>query len=111
MSGIKSVFGGAGIRDGSPFGTPEGLEQLFEILKQYGVKTIDTAQLYGPSEGLLGTAKAGEQFIIDTKATGGFVPGSGTKDGIITGVQESLKKLHVKKVTSLLSAESNAILS
>lgn len=101
MTGIKSVFGGAGIREGSSYANEDGLKQLFKILKQYEVTTIDTAQLYGISEETLGKAKAGDQFIVDTKATGGFVAGSGTKSGIIEGVKESQKKLGMQKVWSV----------
>lgn len=98
MTGIKVVFGGAGISEGRPFSSVEDVKEVLTVLKENGVDTVDTAQLYGTSEELLGKASAAESFTIDTKATGGFVAGSGTKDGITTGVKESLRKLGTKKV-------------
>jgi diketogulonate reductase-like aldo/keto reductase len=68
-SGIKTVFGGGSVGFGV-FKTVEECHEVFKILKAHGVETIDTAQLYGDSEKILGEAKAGEQFIIDTKTPG-----------------------------------------
>lgn len=100
MTGIKVVFGGANLQRDRPFGTVEAVKEILTVLKENSVDTIDSAQLYGASEELLGEASAGDSFIIDTKATGGFVEGSGTKDGIISGAKESLRRLALKKVCS-----------
>ncbi|KAI5193571.1 hypothetical protein AUEXF2481DRAFT_31281 [Aureobasidium subglaciale EXF-2481] len=91
-SGIKTIFGGAGVGRGA-FQTVEDCHEVFKTLKAYGVETIDTAQLYGASEQVLGEAKAGEQFIVDTKTPGGFNPQANTKDAILENGHESSKKL------------------
>jgi len=101
MPGIKNAFGGAQIRDDRPggqFNTEERVKELLKVLKEGDVPIIDSAQLYGNSEEFLGKVNAGDEFIIDTKAKGGFEPGTATKEGIIKGAKESLEKLKVKKV-------------
>ena len=55
--------------------------------------TIDTANLYGESEKILGEANAGEKFTIDTKTRGGFNPGGGTKDNIFAEAKQSKELL------------------
>lgn len=85
------MFGGASV--GSSFKTVEDCHEVFKTLKAHGVDVIDTAQLYGDSEKILGEAKAGEQFIIDTKTPGGFAPQNNTPDVIIKNGHESSKKL------------------
>jgi aflatoxin B1 aldehyde reductase len=99
MSGVKVIFGGAMIRGAGPFKTSEDVEALFPVLKKYDIKAIDTAQLYGDSELMLGNADAGSQFVIDTKWKGGFVPGSSTKEDIIRYAEESMKRLKMDKVS------------
>lgn len=98
MSGsrIKTVFGGAGF--GSKFKAVPECHEVFETLKAHSVDTIDTAQLYGPSEQLLGEAKAGDKFTLDTKTPGGFNPQTNDKDSIIKRGHESLEKLGVSQV-------------
>jgi len=96
--GIKVVFGGAMVSKGRAFEDEKSIKELLELLKKEGVKNIDTAQLYGESEELLGEAGAAKEFIIDTKAKGGFAPGSPTKENIINDAKESMKKLATDKV-------------
>ncbi|CAD0091772.1 unnamed protein product [Aureobasidium vineae] len=92
-SGIKTVFGGGAVGYGA-YKTVEECHDIFKILKAHNVDTIDTAQLYGDSEKILGEAKAGDQFIIDTKTPGGFGPPANTApDVIIANGHESSKKL------------------
>jgi aflatoxin B1 aldehyde reductase len=91
-SGIKTVFGGGSVGFGV-FKTVEECHEVFKILKAHGVETIDTAQLYGDSEKILGEAKAGEQFIIDTKTPGGFSSQPDTSDVIVKNGHESSKIL------------------
>ncbi|KAK8213475.1 hypothetical protein M8818_002777 [Zalaria obscura] len=98
MSGIKIVFGGGPIQSNRAFGTVEILQEVFKILKDGGVTTIDTARVYGESEDLLGAAHAGDHFIIDTKAPGVMAPGSVTRDGIAKVAAESLSKLGLDQV-------------
>ena len=98
MSGIKQVFGGAGIKDDSAYASIEAMKELLDVLRSGGVKVIDTAQLYGSSEEWLGKVKAGDSFTVDTKAVGGFEPGSGTKEKIVAGAKKSLERLQTNKV-------------
>ena len=99
MSGLPFVvaFGGAGFGNQEKFGKPEDTKPLFDGLNKYGVDRIDTAQLYGNSETLLGQAKAGEK-LLDTKWMGGFKSGSATKDNVVSSAKESIQKLGVDKV-------------
>ncbi len=100
--GIKVVFGGAMVNKDRAFKDEHALRELFAVLKKEGVNTIDTAQLYGDSEEMLGNAGAPKEFIIDTKAKGGFAPGSPTKENIIKDANESMKKLGTEQVGKLL---------
>lgn len=97
--GIKIVFGGASI--GTQYEGEEVIKGLLDKLVSLNVSTIDTAQLYGESEALLGQCGAGERFTLDTKAPGGFDPGSGTEEAIVEKGLESLKKLKVDQVRIL----------
>ena len=99
MAGIKIVLVGATFQRTRAFGTVQAVQEVLDVLKAGGVDTIDTAQIYGDSETLIGEADAGASFIIDTKAAGGFNAGSPTKDGIIAGAKESLQKLRVAQVS------------
>jgi aflatoxin B1 aldehyde reductase len=100
MAGVKVIFGGATINTGRAFESKEEIETLFAALKKYDVKAIDTAQLYGESETLLGSVNAGSQFIIDTKWKGGFAAGSPTKENIVKDADESMEKLKMDKVSN-----------
>ncbi len=97
MSGIKLVFGGATITSGATFGKEEDIKELYDVLEAGGCKAIDTAQLYGDSQELLGKTKAGDRFAIDTKWLGGAVPGSLTPENVVAGAKDSVQKLDVKK--------------
>ncbi|KAB8071342.1 putative aldehyde reductase [Aspergillus leporis] len=94
----KLIFGGAAISTGLSFSTPEQATQLLDLLEQEGIQQIDTAQLYGNSEEFLGSLKAGDRFIIDTKHVGGWVEGSSSREEVVKRGEESLKKLGVEKV-------------
>ena len=100
MAGIKVAFGGAVVVKGRLGDDESTVHALYDMLEKYDVKIIDTAQFYGESEQVLGQTSAGKRFIIDTKAPGGFVPGSATKENIMSSAKESLKKLNVDKVSA-----------
>jgi aflatoxin B1 aldehyde reductase len=100
MSGLKVIFGGAMISTGRAFSSKDDLDAVFALLKKHDVKVIDTAQLYGDSEELLGSVNAGSQFIIDTKWKGGFVEGSATKENVTSDAEASIKKLRTDKVSN-----------
>ncbi|KAH7357073.1 NADP-dependent oxidoreductase domain-containing protein [Rhexocercosporidium sp. MPI-PUGE-AT-0058] len=87
------VFGTAGVR---AFST-EQLTEVFDILDKHNVKQLDTARIYGPSEGILGSAGAPKRFIVSTKANG-FAPGSMGKQGVLESIETSLKELQAEQV-------------
>ncbi|KAF2210829.1 hypothetical protein CERZMDRAFT_121672 [Cercospora zeae-maydis SCOH1-5] len=94
MSGIKVVFGGAGINNGRALADVAALKRAFEILLAARVQTIDTANLYGDSEAILSEAGAPGRFTLDTKTRGGFNPASGASRGnILAEAQNSREKL------------------
>lgn len=112
MSGIKLVFGGAGINPGATaFGDISTLKEGFEKLKAAGVKNLDTANLYGQSETILSEAGAPELFTIDTKTRGGFnKEGGGKKDAIIKEAQNSKEKLGSVDIFYIHAPDNNTSL-
>jgi len=95
MSSIKVVFGGGPINPGRAFGDPDILKnKVFEVLKNGGCNTIDTANLYGKSEEILGQVQAALNFTIDTKARGGANPDRGASyANTLADAQNSKEKL------------------
>ncbi|KAH9434711.1 hypothetical protein MCOR02_003676 [Pyricularia oryzae] len=93
-SAPKLVFGS------TPFfgGEVDVIKQYLEILRELGIKTIDTAQLYGESEAGLGQAKAASDFIIDTKMSCTFMNLPATKANVVKYGRESLEKLQTDSV-------------
>lgn len=94
------VFGTAGVNTGGAFPTAEQAAELLDAVEKVGIKQLDTAQLYGLSEQILGELKAGERFTIDTKHIGGWTPGESTREKVVARGLESLRKLGVDKVLS-----------
>ncbi|KAL6864578.1 NADP-dependent oxidoreductase domain-containing protein [Trichoderma novae-zelandiae] len=92
------VFGTAGINTGGSFPTAEQAAELLDAVERAGIKQLDTAQLYGLSEQILGEVKAAERFTIDTKHIGGWTPGESTREKVVARGLESLRKLGVDKV-------------
>ena len=84
--------------EGRVFSEASALNAALSILDSYHVTTVDTAQLYGQSEAILGSVNAGDRFTIDTKWRGGFAAGSSTKETIIATAKESLERLKMKQV-------------
>lgn len=82
----------AGVNPGKAFGSPEALQDVFDVLEKGNIKNIDTAALYGQSEEILGKASAGKRFTLDTKLKGGFGSGS-SKDAIESEAANSKKLL------------------
>ncbi|KAK4233197.1 Aldo/keto reductase [Achaetomium macrosporum] len=94
LNGLKIVFGG-----GSFFAlSVEEVSQWLGILEELDIKTIDTAEIYGASEELLGKTGAAKRFTIDTKQPGGFGPLPATRDQVIKSGQASLQKLQTDAV-------------
>jgi aflatoxin B1 aldehyde reductase len=98
MAGLKIIFGGAGINPDGAFRNADAVNAVFKVLEENGVKNIDTAQLYGESETILGQVGAGDRFIIDTKSRGGFDSGNALKPEVLSKLaHESIEKVKVKK--------------
>ncbi|KAL1897647.1 hypothetical protein Sste5346_003955 [Sporothrix stenoceras] len=100
---IKVVFGGAALGNRPPFANDEDLLKAFPVLKDNGATSIDSSQVYGNSEAILGRTKAGEQFKIHTKwgvreAYGNPEITWATKDFILKSARESITRLGVKQV-------------
>lgn len=78
--------------------TIEQTREWLDVLEKEGIDTIDTAQVYGPSERLLGEAGASSRFIIDTKHCGGAIPGQSTMERVIARGLESIENLKTDSV-------------
>ncbi|KAJ5582663.1 hypothetical protein N7535_001283 [Penicillium sp. DV-2018c] len=76
MSGVKLIWGGGSLMNESAFPTNESVQEALDILHERGIKNIDTATIYAPSEKRLGDVHAEARFAIDTKYPGGFGPES-----------------------------------
>lgn len=96
-TGIQLIFGGASFRDEASSSLEE-VEETLKLLEEEGVRTIDTARMYGCSEELLGRAKASSRFSIDTKYPGGFSPEPSSEETVIATGEESLRKLQTTQV-------------
>ena len=96
--GIATVFGGGQVGPERSYHDEKMVKELIDTLAAHVVKEIDTAYFYDGSEELLGKAHAGSRLTIHTKVPGGLTPGHLTKDEITKGLEESLKRLTMKKV-------------
>lgn len=104
MSQPRLIFGAMTV--GSSFATVEEVTTLLQVLKNLGIKSIDTAPVYpiqsaGACEPLLGTAAnvLDNGFTIDTKVdVTGPIKGSLTEAAIDASITKSLKTLGVPKV-------------
>ncbi|RAH48198.1 aldo/keto reductase family protein [Aspergillus brunneoviolaceus CBS 621.78] len=98
-SRAKIVFGAGLVNDSSKLNTAEKTTEILQVLKRHNITQIDTAQIYGRSEELLGQANAAAQdFDIDTKHGGGFRPGRASREAVIADAEESLRKLNTDSV-------------
>lgn len=96
---VKIIFGGAVFdpTNGS-VASVEETETFLRTLNEEAIDTIDTAQVYGQSETLLGQADAASSFLIDTKHCGGHIPGQSTKEALLSRAEGSLAKLRTNHV-------------
>ena len=78
----------------------DGVPALLDVLQDAGVKHIDTAQLYGKSEEILGQQHVASRFIIDTKDVAGFSPGTGSKEEVLARAEKSLRDLQTDSVSA-----------
>lgn len=93
MSGIEVVFGAAPIAR-----QEDWFPQAEDVLEKYGVKKIDTAQLYEGSEVTLAKFDAPSRFVIDTKWRGGFVPPDAPEEDAHQVAKDCLSRLGTKSV-------------
>lgn len=100
MAGLKVILGG-GIFWSKDQWSPSKLQTFLDCLAAAGVKSIDTAQLYGESEAVLGEASSRTEFEIGTKLPGITVPGSFQTEQVVERTQESLRKLNVDQIDIL----------
>lgn len=96
---LKLIFGGGGFSSSYGF-TQEKVIEVLGYLKKQRITSLDTGQVYGESETMIGEAKASSLgFDIDTKVAGGLSPHvHHTKDIVIKAGEDSLKALGVDQV-------------
>ncbi|KAJ7134172.1 NADP-dependent oxidoreductase domain-containing protein [Mycena filopes] len=101
-SAPKLVFGsftvGPGEAPAGAFRDEESITQVYKLLDEAGVTTIDTARAYGPSEEWLGKTGAGKRFILDSKTPGGLIAGASTSETIPQHAKESVDLLKVDQL-------------
>lgn len=95
---VKIIFGGAAFTTQNGF-TAEKVSEVLSWLEKEGITTIDSSEIYGNSEELLGAANAaGKGFAIDTKIGGGLLPVESSGERVVKAAEESLRKLNTDSV-------------
>jgi aflatoxin B1 aldehyde reductase len=107
MAPPSIVFGG-GIFTAPYLHSLEEVQEYLDVLEELGIKTIDTAKLYGNSEVFLGEAKAASRFTIDTKHPAFMNDKPSTKDVVIASGKESLKRLGTSQVCPDAAAKQSS---
>ena len=87
------IFGAGGLADFSS----DDRQELYNILDSHGVRTLDTAYIYGDSEKVLGQDKAHERFTIHTKAPA-MSANASSQESILAGAEKQLGLLGTDKV-------------
>ncbi|KAH8907692.1 Aldo/keto reductase [Coniochaeta sp. PMI_546] len=96
---IPLVMGTTSVHSNGPFNSNETIIPLFHTLRENGIRNIDTAQIYGNSEVVLGAAGVADLgFTVDTKAPGCFVPGSLEPSTLESGLRRGIDRLGVKSL-------------
>ncbi len=100
---VDIIAGAAPLGTRPPYETDESVSKFLDILKKHNVTHVDSAQVYGNSEAVLGRVHAGDSFTIDTKwgDMKGFTnPGTvwATADFISTTAEKSIERLAVPQV-------------
>ncbi|KAI1162671.1 NADP-dependent oxidoreductase domain-containing protein [Nemania serpens] len=102
MSPVPLTFGCASVNSGGAWNTPDKIKELFNVLCELGITRLDSGQLYGDCEELLGRADVSQQpFAVDSKVPGGFVPGSLEPGRLVADFHASLKSLGLTKIDTL----------
>lgn len=100
-NGVKIIFGGAAFSTQYGF-TVDKVNEVLSWLEKEDIKTIDSSEIYGDSEELLGAANAAAKgFIIDTKIGGGLARAESSGERVVEAAEESLRKLKTDSVRSL----------
>ena len=103
MSGIKIVFGSAG----PLWSSDEKAPQVLEILKEEGVKELDTARGYGDSEEKHGLRDTSKEFIVSTKFSGAWSGTRATSEEIKKSADTSFELLKTDQVGLISSNEAD----
>ncbi|KAH8807419.1 NADP-dependent oxidoreductase domain-containing protein [Xylogone sp. PMI_703] len=94
MTPVKIVFGCGG----RIWNNDETNAKVLEILKEEGVKDLDSARAYGPSEEKLGYREAAKEFIISTKFSGVWDGKSANREEIQKSIETSLGLIKTSQV-------------
>ncbi|KAL5867500.1 hypothetical protein ACKVWL_011418 [Pyricularia oryzae] len=94
-NGIRIIFGGACFVES----TVEEVDSWLNVLERTSIKNIDTAELYGQSQFLLGKTGAPSRFTIDTKVPGGFGGDLSTAEAVFKSGKRSLELLGADKAS------------
>lgn len=86
-NGISIIFGGACFVES----TVEEVDSWLNVLERASIKNIDTAELYGQSQFLLGKTGAPSRFTIDTKVPGGLGGDLSTAEAVFQSGKRSLE--------------------
>lgn len=93
------VLGTTSVQSKGSFKTNETVIPLLKTVLENGINTIDTAQLYGDSEVVLGAAGVADLgFTVDSKVPGIFVPGSLDPTTLDSDARRSVQRLGVKSM-------------
>ncbi|KAJ1555939.1 Aflatoxin B1 aldehyde reductase member 2 [Cladochytrium tenue] len=76
---VKIVFG----TYGDVWYSDANLAEAAAVLKEAGIRTLDSARAYGDSEAVIGRLGLPARFTVDTKHPGGFHPLGATKESIL----------------------------
>src|SRR4051812_41145032 len=96
---IPLVFGTTGVHSKGSFRAKETVNEVLDTVLAHGIKHIDTAQIYGDAETVLGEAGVADRgFVVDTKSPGVFVPGSLEPSKLEADLRGSIARLGVKSL-------------
>jgi len=94
VSPVKIVYGCSG----SVWFNDETNGLVLELLKQVGVREVDSARGYGASEEKLGLRRAAQSFIISTKFSGQWGNRPANRENIQRSMAKSLALLQTQQV-------------
>ncbi|ORY63308.1 NADP-dependent oxidoreductase domain-containing protein [Pseudomassariella vexata] len=97
---VSLTWGCASVHSDGAFSTTSAVQELLSTLQDLKITHLDSAQLYGDCEVLLGQAGVTKynSFVIDSKTPGGFVPGSLAPEKLEADFHATLKNLGIAKL-------------